>query len=83
MALTRPSRIVDMYQSGVAVTPDDTATIATTLALWVGGSGALRVMFNGDTNPITISGVPSGLHRFAVTRVYLTGTTATSIVALR
>lgn len=69
---------------GTAVTPNDTTDIAPTRALWVGGAGAVAVIFVDDTDPVTLSGVPAGtLLPFAVRRVLSTGTTATLIRALR
>ena len=70
------------YAYGAAVTPADGADLATSCrALWIGGTGAVKVTtVGGDT--ITLAAVPVGLLLIRAARVWSTGTTATSIVAL-
>jgi hypothetical protein len=65
-----------------AVTPSDSAQIAPTRGVFVGGAGDLRVdMANGDT--VTFAGLAAGsVVPIQVTKVYSTSTTATSILAL-
>ena len=67
--------------SGVEVTPNDSANLQPTRALYVGGTGTLRVtMRNGVVN---FTAVQAGMiYPIEVSRVYATGTTATGIVAL-
>ena len=71
-----------LYRSAVAVTPHDTNAIPTTLALYVGGAGGLKVdMAGGGT--VTFAAVPAGsVLPIQAVRVYATGTAATNIVAL-
>jgi hypothetical protein len=73
---------VEPYFSAAAVTPSDATTFPATRALWVGGAGAVAVVF-ADGSSATLSGVPAGtLLPLAVTKVMATGTTATLIVSL-
>ena len=68
---------------GFAISPGDGSDVTyATRAVWVGGAGDLKVtMLGGDT--ITLVGVPAGcLIPIRVSRVWSTGTTATSIVGL-
>lgn len=65
-----------------AVTPSDSAIIAPTTALYVGVSGDVVVdMFDGGST-VTFKAHPVGYLYARVKRVYLTGTTATDILAL-
>lgn len=69
--------------SATAVTPSDSVNFAPTRAVYVGGGGALHVLFE-DGGDVTLSGIPAGRALdIAVTRVFATGTTATLITALR
>ncbi len=73
--------------SGIAVTPNDSTdlSVSPTRGLWVGGAGTVKVDFlDGETvTTVSIVGVAAGtLLPFRVSRVYSTGTGATSIVAL-
>lgn len=75
----------DPARAAVIVTPDDANDLAIkpTRALWVGGAGALSLIFADETAAVLISGVPAGtLLPFQVKRVRSTGTTATLIAAL-
>lgn len=65
-----------------AVTPHDTNAIETTRSLYVGGTGNLNVVMDGDTAATLFVGAPVGYHPLQVIQVLSTGTTATSIVAL-
>lgn len=80
-ALTQPSWDAP-YQNAAAVTRSDTVDLTnTSRALWIGSAGALKVnMVGGQT--VTLAAVPVGLLPIRVTRVYLTDTVASSIVAL-
>ena len=72
----------------VAVTRDAITVIAhpgsetETRGLWIGSTGTLKVdLVSGST--VTFTAVPAGCElKIQVTRVYLTGTSADSIVAL-
>ncbi len=66
-----------------AVVPSDaTDFVKRPRALWVGGTGALSVVFNDGTTA-TISAVAAGSRLpFLCRRVNATGTTATLIVGL-
>lgn len=68
----------------VAVTPNDSADLGeVSRGIWVGNSGDLAVVMNGNASPVTIPGVPNGtLLPLRVARVMATGTTATGIVSL-
>lgn len=75
-------RIVPITK-GAAVTPHDTNLLPqATRALMVGVSGDVKVKtVGGDT--ITLPAVAAGvMHPIAVSQVFSTGTTATTIVAL-
>jgi len=66
-----------------AVTPADGSDFAVAArAIWVGGAGDVKLTtFGGDT--VTLVGVTAGcLIPVRVSRVFSTGTTATSIVGL-
>lgn len=67
-----------------AVTPSDSADLAiASRALYVGGNGDISLILVGDTNPVTLAGVPAGsVLPLRVRRIRQTGTTATAIVAL-
>ncbi len=78
----------------VAVTPSDTAIITPPFdALYVGGTGAIKVDTAGTDNlaqgvpadasiGVTFVAVPVGPLAVSVSRVYATGTAATNIVGL-
>lgn len=71
-----------IYRSAAAVIPHDTNLIATTNALYVGGTGAVKVDMAGGGS-VTFSAVPAGaVLPVQAVRVYATGTTATNVVAL-
>lgn len=71
---------VESYGVATAVTPHDTDSIAATDALSIGVSGTLKVTINGSD--VSFGTVPVGILPVRVTRVFSTGTTAASIVAL-
>lgn len=65
-----------------AITPNDSTDISVTRGIYVGGSGDLKVKMM-DGSVITFTGLAGGMvHPLSVSRVYATGTTATSIVAV-
>ena len=69
----------------VAITPDDSNDLADrTRGIYVGVSGDLSVILAEDTTAVTFVGLAAGVvHPIAAIRIRSTGTTATSIVALR
>ena len=69
--------------SAAAVTPSDSSVISVTRSLYVGGAGTVKVDMAVDGTAISFLSVAAGsLLPVQVTKVYSTGTTATSIVAL-
>jgi hypothetical protein len=73
----------DPYTNAVAVTPHDTNDLTyVTRGVYVGGAGTVKVNMQ-DSGTVTFTGVPVGtLLPIRATRVYSTGTTATTILAL-
>lgn len=67
-----------------AVTPNDGADLpgAPCKALWIGVAGTVALIAADDTASVTLN-CPQGLLPIRARRVLATGTTATSIVALR
>lgn len=74
----------DPAEHAAAVTPHDTNDLAnTTLGLWVGTGGNVKVDMAGGGSAVVFTAVPNGtLLRIRVTRVYNSDTTASNIVAL-
>jgi hypothetical protein len=74
--------LLKSFARAASVTPNDGADLARpAYGLYVGTSGDVRVtLIGGDT--ITFSSVPVGIFDIAVKRVFSTGTTASSIIAL-
>lgn len=82
---------VDPYKNAVdappsrawAVTPNDSADlIRQSRGIWVGVAGDLRLLFAHDEAAVTLTAVPVGLYPMRLIRVYATGTTAGSLVAV-
>jgi hypothetical protein len=75
-------RSSDPAHHAMAVTPSNTNDLpAASTAIYVGGSGNLRVtMLGGEL--VTFTGLAAGWHPIRVTRVWATSTTATNIVAV-
>jgi uncharacterized membrane protein len=73
------------FTNAVAVTPSDSAFISATGAIYVGVAGTLKVMMAGAGNAVVeFTAVPAGTTiPISVKQVFATGTSATSIVALR
>lgn len=67
-----------------AITPSDTVTFPNaTRAIWVGGAGNIAIVAQGDTTPVTISGVAAGtMLQIAAAQVMATNTTATLLVGM-
>jgi len=72
--------------SAFAITPSDTTVYEAEdvpKALFIGGTGNIRVLFVDDDTPVTLVNVAAGsVYPFKVRRVYSTSTTATNIVGL-
>lgn len=68
--------------NAAVVTPNDSTDLTTsTRALYVGGTGAIKVdMVGGET--VTFEASAVGFMPIRVKRVYSTGTTATNILAI-
>ena len=67
---------------GAAVTPSDTIPLECTRALYVGGTGTLKITF-ADGGAVTFTNVASGtLLPIQAVLVWDTGTTASDIVAI-
>lgn len=73
----------DPFTNAVAVTPSDSADLTyVTRGLYVGATGTVKVIMQ-DSGTVTFAGVPAGtLLPIRATRVYSTGTTASTILAL-
>jgi hypothetical protein len=71
---------------GYAVTKSDTTVLPNGITgLWIGGAGAIAVVFAGqqDSDAVTFSAVAAGTFLpFSVSKVLSTGTNATLIVAV-
>jgi len=71
-------RASDPAHYAAAVTPSDTADLASaSTAIFIGGGGNLRVTMLGG-GIVTFAGLPIGWHPIRVTRVWSTSTTATN-----
>lgn len=70
-------------ENALNVTPNDSTDLASTsVGIYVGVSGDLKVTLKGGA-VITFIGLSSGvIHPIAATRIWATGTTATNIVAV-
>jgi hypothetical protein len=71
------------YTHLAAVTPNDSTDLTNvTRGIFVGGAGALKVTTVGGES-VTLTGVAAGsVLRIRATRIWSTGTTATTIAAL-
>lgn len=71
--------------AGFAVTTSDSTVFPTAMrALYVGGTGDVKVRMMRDGTTLTFSAVPGGtILPIEVDMVFATGTTATLILALR
>jgi hypothetical protein len=75
--------VIASAYSAAAVTPNNSTTFSSpTRGLYVGVTGDVKVDMPGSS-AITFVGLAAGIiHPICATRVYSTGTTATSIVAI-
>jgi hypothetical protein len=75
--------LVTIYRSGFAITPNDGTDLATQAkAIWVGGTGAIKVT-TADDSTLTFAAVPVGFFPVRCKRVWSTGTTATNLIGVR
>lgn len=72
------------FAAGTAVTPSDSTDLAFTAnSLYIGATGTVRVRFRDDPTAVTFAAVPAGtILPVVVDRVFATGTSASSIIAL-
>lgn len=69
--------------NAVAITKSDETTFNATRAIYVGGAGDIKVDMAGTGTAVVFVGVPAGtLLPIRVTRVYSTGTDASSMVRI-
>lgn len=75
---------VDSGCSAFVITPNDSTDLSQPIrGLYVGATGNVVVIFEGDTANVTLTGVAGGIvHPFAIKRVLATGTTATGLVGV-
>ena len=69
------------YDGAAVTTSDSTDLTNSARALYIGATGDVKVKTWGG-NVLTFVAVPIGFFPVSVTRVFATGTTATSIIAL-
>lgn len=76
-------RVSTAPYTGVAlVTTSDSASIALTKGIMIGGTGTIAVTMPGTPTPVTITGLAVGvIHPLAVNKVMTTNTSATNITA--
>lgn len=76
--------LMPIFRKAFAITPSDTADLATDTrgGIWVGGAGAVHVI-TAEGDDVTISGIAAGQHLPVVAKaVRATGTTATLLTGL-
>jgi hypothetical protein len=66
----------------VAVTPSDVTVIAMCRGLYVGTTGNITVRMADGQDNVLFTAVPVGILPIQVDKVYSTGTTASTIIAL-
>jgi hypothetical protein len=70
------------YVGAADVTPNDSESIETTRAIYVGGAGAIKATMQ-DGSVATFTAVPVGtVLKIRATLIWATDTTATNIIAL-
>lgn len=75
------SNRTDPITSAVAVTPNDGTDLTyTTRQIYIGVAGTLKVTMK-DGMPVSFANIAAGWHPLCVSRVWLTGTSATGIIA--
>jgi len=72
------------FQNAASVTPNDSTDLSNAAsALWIGSTGNIKVDLKSNGTGITFNALTAGyLLRARVKKVYATGTTASSIIAL-
>lgn len=74
---------LEITSAGEVVTPSDSTEFASPRKLYIGGVGDVAVVLFDDDAAVTFKAVPTGTFLpIAVKKVMLTGTDATSILAL-
>lgn len=76
--------LVEPAANAVAITTNDSTDLAiATRGLYVGVTGNVKVDMLGGTTGVTFTNMAAGvIHPLRVTRVYATGTTASSLVGV-
>ena len=75
--------MLPVIKNAVAIAKSDTANLSkVSRAIYVGGSGDIKVDLAGVGNAIVFKAVPVGLLPIQALKVYSTGTTATDMVLL-
>jgi hypothetical protein len=73
----------DPARNSFAITPSDTDQLATvTRWLYVGVSGDVTVLLDGDGASVVLKAMPVGLYPLCVRQVKATGTAATNLIGL-
>lgn len=76
-----PQVVTSPVTGAAAVTPNDSTDLAeTTVSLYVGTAGTLKVTFEDGTTA-TYGAIAAGRHPLRVKRVWATGTSASNLVA--
>lgn len=69
---------------GETVTPSDTVSLSSPCrSIYVGVAGNISAVMYGDGATVVFANVPVGIFPIQATRINATGTTATTMVALR
>lgn len=78
---------VNSYATATPITPSDTAVFPATAAIYVGNAtgqfNLTVVMAGSQRTPVTFVDIPNGIYPLSIIAVKATGTTTTSILALR
>lgn len=78
------TELVEPATNAVAITTSDSEDLVTaTRGLYVGVTGNVKVDMLGGTTGVTFANLAAGvIHPLRVTKIYATGTTASSIVGV-
>lgn len=72
----------DPAEHAFAITPNDSANLSkTTRAIYVGGTGDLKVTLSGG-DTVVFASVPVGVLWIRAQKVFATGTSATNLIGL-
>lgn len=79
-----PAPIENVATDAVAVTPNDSADLASkpTKGVYVGVSGDIKITLQGGSTASFVGLAAGVIHPIAAMRIWATGTTATSILAV-